>query len=176
MKTDREKVREFDSKYDFKHDDHPNYERESYEHSKDFTKEELYFFAKKMGNNKKVYDYEEDDDDNIHTMMLKECIEEIHELLLIVFNYYKDTADITTKLNQRALNPLTKKKKSHEVIKDFRPLSIEKSTWKLYQMMVDNRNIRYLIKFKIISLSQYAAKKGCGSEDCIIDFAYSIWE
>eukprot|EP01083_Nonionella_stella_P041751 113075_1 len=36
---------------------------------------------------------------------------------------------------------------------------------------------KYVIKYKLIPTAQYAAKKGAGSEDCLIDFTIDVdWQ
>ena len=171
--TNRKLAREFDSPFDIKISQHPNHQQYLDELSGDISTSTLKYHVHKLKNNKKVYDYDEQTD-NIHTIIIKESITIISDLLLIIFNHWKNSAEITPGINTRALILYRKPKKSPITIKGYRPLAVEKVIWKLYQTIINNKIQKYLHQMHIISIHQYAGKKGVGSEDCIMAIATSI--
>ena len=109
-------------------------------------------------NNKKVFDYD-DQSDNLHTLIIKESINIIDDLLLIIYNHWKDTAAVSPAINTRALISYRKLGKSPFTVKGYRPLAVEKILWKLYQMIINAKMQKYLYQMKIISIHQHAGKK-----------------
>ena len=171
IETNRNKARRFDKYYDFIPNKHPNYKKELYALTKSFEKKEIIYIVNNLENNKKTYDY---DDINLHILFIKNTIKKIANILIIIFNFWKDTGIVTNNMNKRAVHPLKKENKSHIVVKGLRPLSIEKILWKIYQMLVDYRCKIYITNLKIINLQQFASKKGCNSEDCLINLTLNI--
>ena len=78
--------------------------------------EELLYHANKLKNNKKTYDYDNEDDDNFHVIIFKKIIPTIGPLLLLSYEYWGKTADITKGINMRCLLPIYKSGKSKETI------------------------------------------------------------
>ena len=171
--TNRKLARQFDAPFDIDTTQHPNYQQYLDELSSDISLSTLKYHTQKLKNNKKVYDYD-DQTDNIHTIIIKESIPIIGDLLLIIFNHWKNTAEITPGANTRALILYKKYGKSPLTIKGYRPLAVEKIIWKLYQIIINNKIQKYLHQLRIISIHQYAGKKGVGSEDCIMALSTSI--
>ena len=163
-------ARRLDEPFDFNPAAHPTYQDELNKLTAPFKSNELRYHAHKLKNNKKF------GIDDIHTLFVKHGITGICHVLLLVFNYWKDTGQVTHGLNERLIIPLLKPGKSHEVVKGLRPISIENIIWKLYQMMVESRIARYVTNLGIISQNQFASKKGSSAEDCLIDIVMSIDE
>ena len=175
LQTNRNRVRQFDAPYDVQISNHPKYHQYINELNGNITKSTLHYHVKKLKNNKKVFDYN-NDADNLHTLIIKQCIPIIDDLLLIIYNHWKNTASITPGVNIRALIPYRKYQKSPYTIKGYRPLAVEKILWKLYQMIINTKIQKYLHQMNIISIHQYAGKKGVGAEDCIMALCTDIAE
>ena len=88
--------------------------------------------------------------------------------LQLIINHWKSTASMTNGANTRAHVPYKKNGKNKYTIKTRRPLSVEKILLKLYQSIINHRINQHLYSNKILSIYQYACKKGVGAEDCII--------
>ena len=166
----RKTVRRLDKPFDFDPAAHPTHQDELEKLTAPFKFNELKFHVHKLKNNKKF------GIDDIHTSFVKRGLTAICHVLLMVFNYWKDSGEVTDGLNERLIIPLLKPGKPHNVVKGLRPISIENIIWKLYQMMVEYRIARYVTNLGIISKNQFASKKGSSSEDCLIDIVTSIDE
>ena len=80
---------------------------------------ELVYHIQNLKNNKKTYDYDDDDNDNFQFITFKKSASIIGDILLMVYNYWKKTADISNGMNSRCLVPIYKSGKSKETIKRY---------------------------------------------------------
>ena len=166
--ANRLKARRLDAPYDFRDVGNPHHRKALAELNAPINLSELKFHATRLKNNKRF------GIDDIHTILVKQAFEHISHILMLVYNYWKDTANVTPTLNERLIIPLQKPGKPDNVVKGLRHVSIENILWKLHEMIIDHRGIQYLIKMNIISKHQFAVKKGAGSEDCLVSITNNI--
>eukprot|EP01083_Nonionella_stella_P081018 222953_1 len=111
----------------------------------------------------------------IPIIVIKHVITVIADLLVIIFNYWMRTSDTTYGYNWREIRPLRKfLKKVFDVIKSFRPVSLQEVLWKLYESIINNRVTVYLISMTIIVNIQCGGRKAIGSEDAVQYITHTI--
>ena len=88
--------------------------------------------------------------------------------LLFIHEWWKNEGINTNNMNTTLMNIILKQGKQHDVMKGLRPTQMAHPIFKIYAFKVLRRAERCESELKLTSNEQYAAKKGCGSEDCLI--------
>eukprot|EP01083_Nonionella_stella_P226596 804573_1 len=168
---DRAAIRNFDREFDYiaqNMEEMKKHENAKRTMSRNITESEIRFHFNKMMNNKMVIG-------GIMIIMVKKIMDTIVPWLVLFYNYWKDSADISDNENTRIIKPLTKpRKKWYDLIKSLRPVSLQSVIWKGFERTINGRIYTYAITMDILSIFQCGSKKANGSEDCITHFVTDI--
>ena len=163
LASSREIARRFDQEFDLKNRniDQVKYQQELHKLTQKWNLDEIKYALNCCKNNKGYYG-------DIHILFIKHGGEKLLKILLYIYEWWKNNGSNTNDMNVTLMNIILKPGKQHDVVKGMRPTQMAHPIFKIYAFMVLRRTEQYEAELKILSNDQYAAKKGSGSEDCLI--------
>lgn len=97
--------------------------------------------------------------DKLPAIILKECVDEIVEALLIIWRRSLDTGEIPDILKLQTIIPLFKKG-SKILAENYRPVSLTSHLIKLFERVLRRKLIKHIEENKLLSENQHAFRKG----------------
>lgn len=113
--------------------------------------------------------------DNIPTKFLKLSVHVIVPALCHLANLCFDKGIFPDLLKQSIVTPVYKSGE-REDINNYRPISVLPSISKIMEKLINNRLLKYLNKFSILSSSQYGFRQGVSTEDAVAAISNLIVE
>lgn len=105
--------------------------------------------------------------DNISTTYLKYVSYEVTPIITHLTNLCFKTGIFPNSLKRSIITPVFKSGERHD-INNYRPISVLPALSKILEKILNNRLIKYLTKFNIISQSQFGFRQGISTEDAVI--------
>lgn len=105
--------------------------------------------------------------DNISTKYLKYVNYEVTPIITHLTNLCFKTGTFPNSLKRSIITPVFKSGERNDV-NNYRPISVLPTLSKILEKILNDRLIKYLTKFNIISQSQYGFRQGISTEDAVI--------
>ena len=97
--------------------------------------------------------------DKLPAIVLKECIDEIAEAILIIWRKSLDSGEIPDALKLQTIIPLYKKG-SKAMPENYRPVSLTSHLTKLFQRVLRKKMIKFIEENNLLSGNQHAFRRG----------------
>lgn len=111
--------------------------------------------------------------DNISPRLLLKCKDIISPFLFRIFNCIINTSIYPDKLKIAKIIPIPKEKNATEVNK-FRPIALLPIIDKIFERILHKQLSSYLENNNLLSIFQYGFKKGCGTEEAVVNVVNNI--